>query len=165
MISSRPVRAAVPCLVSILLTACGASYQAVFDGDVHFERCYRLDAEPTRSRDERLTCWNEWTQRYTHGQTADRVDYANGRARTLSAGDVKPVGPSMVPPAPPPVASASASGVVTVASLVDDPSLSTRQLCFRDCGDQFSRCASKCDRTSCVKKCGDIVKLCVGECL
>lgn len=160
------MRAASKFLLLAVLPACGASYQAVFDGDVHFERCYRFDAEPTRTRDERLSCWSEWSQRYTHGQSADRVDYAAARARTLSAGDAKPVGPSVLPPA----ASASAApapsaSVVTVAALVDDPSLSTRQLCFRDCGDHFSRCASKCDRTSCVKKCGDIVKMCVGECL
>lgn len=160
------MRAVLSSLTLVLLPACGASYQAVFDGDVHFERCYRYDAEPSRTRDERLSCWSEWSQRYTQGQTADRVDYASSRARTLSAGDTKPVGPTMAPPPPPASASAStAPGVVTVAALVDDPSLSTRQLCFRDCGDQFSRCASKCDRTSCVKKCGDVVKLCVGECL
>lgn len=151
-------------LLLAVLPACGASYQAVYDGDVHFERCYRFDAEPTRSRDERLSCWSDWSQRHTHGQTADRIDYAAQRARTLSAGDAKAVGPSMLPPASS-SAAPSGSGGVTVSAVTDDPSLGTRQLCFRDCGDQFSRCASKCDRTSCVKKCGDVVKMCVGECL
>jgi len=161
------VRATSASLLLALLPACGASYQAVFDGDVHFERCYRLDAEPSRTRDERLTCWTEWSRRYTHGQSADRVEYATSRSRTLTSGDAKPVGPSVLPPpsassAPTPAAHPSAEAISTVA---DDPGMSSRQLCFRDCGDQFSRCASKCDRTSCVKKCGDVAKLCVSECL
>lgn len=163
----RVVRSVVASLCLIALPACGASYQAVYDGDVHFERCYRLDAESNRTRDERLSCWSEWNQRYTRGQTADRVDYASSRTRVLSAGDVKPVGPSMLPP-PPPASAAAASSApsgVAVSTLADDPNLSTRQLCFRDCGDQFSRCASRCDKTACVKKCGDVAKLCVSECL
>ncbi len=65
-------------------SGCGASYQALYEGEVRFEHCYRLDDEPNVPIPQRRECWREWTQFYTYGQTRDRIEYALMRQRVLS---------------------------------------------------------------------------------
>lgn len=65
-------------------TGCGASYQALYEGEVRFEHCYRLDEEPSIPVLQKRECWREWTQFYTYGQTRDRIEYALMRQRVLA---------------------------------------------------------------------------------
>jgi hypothetical protein len=85
-------------LAAVLLvlgtTRCGPSVAAVYEGKVRFEHCYRLDLDPNISLTHREACWREWTERYTYGQTGDRLDYARRRIRTLASGD--PRRPEMI---------------------------------------------------------------------
>ena len=71
--------------VSVSMSACGASYQAVYEGEVRFEHCYRLDEEPGIPPDQVRMCWKDWAQHYTFGQTRDRLEYALRRQRELTA--------------------------------------------------------------------------------
>ncbi|AUX36528.1 MULTISPECIES: hypothetical protein [Sorangium] len=66
------------------VTACGASINAVYEGDVRFEHCMALDSLADVKPTLRRACWDEWLQFYTFGQTRDRVEYAALRARQLS---------------------------------------------------------------------------------
>jgi hypothetical protein len=65
------------------LTACSLTYQSVYEGDVRFEHCYRLDDEREVLIGEKLRCWHEWSQKHTYGQTRDRIEYAIARERAL----------------------------------------------------------------------------------
>jgi hypothetical protein len=62
---------------------CGASIQAIYEGDVRFERCMARDARPSVSPAERRACWTEWVTHYTYGQTKDRVLHAQLRIQQL----------------------------------------------------------------------------------
>jgi hypothetical protein len=59
-------------------------YQSVYEGDVRFEHCYRVDEERNVAITEKLQCWRDWSQRFHYGQSRDRISYALGRERTLS---------------------------------------------------------------------------------
>ena len=72
-------------LVAIGWVGCGASYQAIYEGEVRFEHCYRLDAETGVPLPDRHSCWKEWSNHYTYGQTRDRLEYALRRQRELTA--------------------------------------------------------------------------------
>lgn len=71
-------------LAEMSLFGCGASYQAIYEGEVRFEHCYKLDEEPNIPLTQRRECWKEWTQFYTYEQTRDRVEYAATRLHALS---------------------------------------------------------------------------------
>lgn len=90
------LRTILPLLAALGATACGASYQRIYEGDVRFEHCYRLDADPAASRDARLACWSGWTFAHTVGQNNDRVSYARRRESALRNGDDTPAGPTLV---------------------------------------------------------------------
>jgi hypothetical protein len=77
--------------------ACGPSFQATYECEVHFEHCYALD-ETIASGPMKEQCWHEWLAGYTFGQPRDRVDFASMRIKTLSA----------PPPTDPPDTDASA---------------------------------------------------------
>jgi hypothetical protein len=169
-------------------TACGASYQRIYEGDVRFEHCYRLDADATVSPQARLACWSEWTLLHTVGQNHDRVLYARRREAALRSGDVTPVGPALLtgqpssvstqhhalvappsPPSPPATMRALTSSAKTmplaVASSPGSVALSSRQLCSQECGESFTGCVTRCDGPPCVQKCGTQVKVCLDACL
>ncbi len=69
--------------VAAATVACGPSFQAVYECDVHFEHCYALDQRPV-SGDAKKDCWREWLHGYTYGQSRDRVEYAAMRFSALS---------------------------------------------------------------------------------
>jgi hypothetical protein len=88
----RRVRAlfAVPlALLSGLLGAlsCGPSVQSIYEGDVRFEHCYRLDLELEVATSHRQACWTSWLNRYTYGQSRDKLEYARRRVRSFPSGD------------------------------------------------------------------------------
>lgn len=82
------------------LDGCGPSYQALYEGDAKFERCYALDENPARSLGEKATCWREWQERHTFGQTRDRVEYASARYRALTRMHEAPTDEAMMQAAP-----------------------------------------------------------------
>jgi hypothetical protein len=79
--------------VTLGSSACGASYQAIYEGEVRFEHCYRLDEDPSVPVAQRRECWREWTRFYTYGQTRDRIEYALMRQRALSGSPNGPEAP------------------------------------------------------------------------
>jgi len=80
--------------------ACGPSYQAIYEGDSKFEHCYALDESPNRAMQEKAGCWREWEERYTYGQTRDRIQYATGRFSALSRVPDLPTDEAMMQAAP-----------------------------------------------------------------
>jgi hypothetical protein len=56
----------------------------VYEGDVRFEHCYRVDEERGVPIQDKLQCWRDWTHRYHYGQSRDRIGYARARERTLA---------------------------------------------------------------------------------
>jgi hypothetical protein len=79
---------------------CGPSFQAVYEGDQRFERCYALDDNPNAPMQEKATCWRDWLRNYTYGQTRDRVEYAAVRQRTLQRVPELPTDEAMMEAAP-----------------------------------------------------------------
>ena len=65
------------------VVACGPSFQAVYECDVHFEHCYALD-ESGASVEAKKECWRDWLHGYTYGQSRDRVEYGGTRYSELS---------------------------------------------------------------------------------
>jgi hypothetical protein len=76
-------RLAGPALVAAGAAACGPSFQAVYEGDVHFEHCYATDQRNV-APDVKKECWRDWLRGYTYGQSNDRVEYAATRFSQLS---------------------------------------------------------------------------------
>ncbi|HEY0467632.1 MAG TPA: hypothetical protein VGC79_25705 [Polyangiaceae bacterium] len=82
-------RWAVVSLLALLAAgACGPSVQSIYEGNVRFEHCYRLDLEVDTAPTHRHACWNEWLSMYTYGQPRDRIEYARRRARAFANGDI-----------------------------------------------------------------------------
>ncbi|MFO0675695.1 MAG: hypothetical protein U0169_04130 [Polyangiaceae bacterium] len=80
--------------------ACGPSFQAVYEGDSRFERCYALDERADAPMAKKTECWRDWALHYTYGQTRDRVDYAVARYRALSRMPGAPTDEAMMAAAP-----------------------------------------------------------------
>lgn len=70
-----------------LTASCGPSVQSIYEGDVRFEHCYRLDLELDVATTHRQACWTTWLDRYTYGQSRDRLEYARRRVRAFATGD------------------------------------------------------------------------------
>lgn len=74
-------------LVGFGLQACGPSVQFIYEGNIRFEHCYRLDFDENIAPTHRKVCWEDWLARYTRGQTRDRLEYATRRIGAIVAGD------------------------------------------------------------------------------
>jgi len=75
-------------LIALLITgACGPSVQSIYEGNVRFEHCYRLDLEVDTAPSHRHACWSEWLNVYTYGQPRDRIEYARRRLHSFANGD------------------------------------------------------------------------------
>lgn len=77
----------VPWLTGILVGACGPSVQTIYEGNVRFEHCYRLDLDLEIAPTHREACWRQWLTSHTHGQPRDRIEYARRRLRAFTSGD------------------------------------------------------------------------------
>jgi len=145
---------------------CGTSIQAVFEGDVRFEHCMTLDAQPDVKREIRRACWQEWVAFYTYGQTRDRVLHARGRIRRLGAvsafGDPSVAGDQPVPvagAAPSSSAAAPATASASGSAARHPPSACLRQCreladdCDRECNSQRCREGCSADYQSCLRRC------------
>jgi hypothetical protein len=90
--------AAVP-LVSCL-SACGPSFHAIYEGNARFEHCYALEENPQASMTGKAACWRDWSERYTYGQTRDRIHYATARYVALSQAPTAPTDEALMMAAP-----------------------------------------------------------------
>jgi hypothetical protein len=76
---------------ALAAAACGPSFQAVYECDVHFEHCYAVDMSELPIEEKRI-CWREWLAGYTYGESRDRVEHARGRLVALSSDEPPPNG-------------------------------------------------------------------------
>ena len=72
----------------LFAASCGPSVQSIYEGDVRFEHCYRLDLEQDVATTHRQACWTTWLDRYTYGQSRDKLEYARRRVRAFGSGDI-----------------------------------------------------------------------------
>lgn len=70
-----------------LTLGCGSSFESVYESDIRFEHCYRLDLDEEIAPSHRLHCWQGWLDSYVFGQPRDRIEYARRRVQTLRSGD------------------------------------------------------------------------------
>lgn len=84
----------------VAATACGPSFHAIYEGSARFEHCYALEESPQSSMPERADCWREWSERYTYGQTRDRINYATARYVALSQAPNVPTDEALMMAAP-----------------------------------------------------------------
>ena len=166
-----PARFRRPGLVFLTLlvaAGCGPSVQSIYEGNVRFEHCYRLDLEVDTAPTHRRACWTEWLGMYTYGQPRDRIEYARRRVHAFSNGDVdRPrldIGDDkktearqfyLVVPAPtsgrappPPIATRWYGDAGTEAAPPTAEPEPTRQApqdkCSAACRDAFSNCDGPC---------------------
>lgn len=66
---------------------CGPNIQMIYEGNVRFEHCYRLDMDPTIAPPHRRACWQDWLARHAYAQSGDRVSHAKQRLNDLDKGD------------------------------------------------------------------------------
>jgi len=164
--------------------ACGPSFQAVYECDVHFEHCYALDRSAA-SAEVKKECWREWLHGYTYGQPRDRVEYAATRFSELSLDPTLPqeetsrprvstrsvVGP--VPTnafAPPPnVIDRRPTPVVEVIPPPPPPPPAAPEpsapgaACAQACGQRWMACHDGCGEGGC-EKCDRAYRTCVPAC-
>jgi hypothetical protein len=93
-------RRALAIVVCAALLACGPSFQVIYEGNARFEHCYALEEYPQRTLTEKVACWRDWSERYTYGQTQDRVHYATARYVALSQSTLIPTDEAMMMAAP-----------------------------------------------------------------
>jgi hypothetical protein len=170
-------------LLGLGSVSCGASLQALYEGDVRFEHCMALDSRSDMKPTIRRACWDEWRTYYTFGQTRDRIEYAALRDRQLSGasdfdeGDWQidgSGGPSSVDPtsalAPPPmliaapVVDAGVEDAQADASDAEADSAPPAAPCASDCEQSWSSCRGECNAASCEKECSSKYKRCMKRC-
>lgn len=94
------VRALAALAAGGAVAACGPSFQAVYEGNARFERCYALEEDPHVPMPDKASCWRDWSERYTYGQTKDRVHYATARYVALSQAPHLPTDEALMMAAP-----------------------------------------------------------------
>ena len=87
-------------LLATGLAACGPSFQAVYEGNARFEHCYALEENPQEPMPTKAACWRDWSERYTYGQTRDRIHYATARYVALSQAPSLPTDEALMMAAP-----------------------------------------------------------------
>ena len=80
--------------------ACGPSFQAIYEGNARFEHCYALEENGQTPMVDKVDCWRDWSERYTYGQTRDRIHYATARYVALSQSTSAPTDEAMMMAAP-----------------------------------------------------------------
>jgi hypothetical protein len=156
-------------------SGCGPSVQSIYEGSVRFEHCYRLDLEQDVATTHRQACWTTWLDRYTYGQSRDRLEYARRRVRAFATGDVdRPVlrvgqtqaedtrqfylvvpAPTSVHASPPPIATRThvidEPAPTTPAGGVTSEKAAPAEDCATACRSAFSSCNQACDPAAAVK--------------
>ncbi|MCL2723996.1 MAG: hypothetical protein FWD69_06115 [Polyangiaceae bacterium] len=93
-------RAALLSIVWVAASACGPSFQAIYEGNARFEHCYALEENPQATMPAKADCWRDWSEHYTYGQTRDRVQYAIARYVALSQAPTTPTDEALMNAAP-----------------------------------------------------------------
>ena len=150
--------------VTVMVVAgCGVSFQSVYEGNVRFEHCHRLDMDERVAPTYRERCWREWLDHYTFGQTRDRLDYARRRVAELAGGDTSPgVSPDSVD-AGKPVAAAEAPAP-TSAHAPPPPTAPAQAPDSGPPGDAGSDAATPPPEGECVQACHRAWKSCMRTC-
>ncbi|HEX4445084.1 MAG TPA: hypothetical protein VH044_00045 [Polyangiaceae bacterium] len=139
------------------VAACGPSYQAVYESDVHFEHCYALD-ESGASVDSKKECWRDWLHGYTYGQSRDRVEYGGTRYSQLSLDPTLPSEDVPRAEAPKHAAPAPANAFVpppnvSEARLTGNAAQQTARApgaeCADGCAQQWTTCRATCKGVTC----------------
>jgi hypothetical protein len=173
---ARPRLLVAAALASAGAISCGASIQALYEGDVRFEHCMALDARPDVKPTLSRACWDEWLSFYTYGQTRDRIDYARLRAKQLGAAsdfDEGEIAPTRAAPdptsaiAPPPMMFAMADAGTSDAGPPEERDV--RQVaytkCTGDCDQQRDSCRQVCKATpACERACAAHHVRCEARC-
>jgi hypothetical protein len=187
------VPAAALLLGPALMMSCGPSVQSIYEGNVRFEHCYRLDLELDVASTHRQACWTTWLDRYTYGQSRDRLEYARRRLRAFATGDAdRPAlrvgenqqqdsrqfylvvpSPTSVHAPPPPIATrVNATPDPPPMSNSAEPAKSSDapapgEDCASACRNSFGSCNQACDPkakgTAC-KSCDPDYKKCMARC-
>jgi hypothetical protein len=166
--------------------SCGASIQAVYEGNVRFEHCMALDARPDVKPTIRRACWEEWVKFYTFGQTRDRVDYARQRRQQLMGasdfdeGEWRPptrtAGAAVPEPtsalAPPPMLLQSADAgpadagrdAAAASSAAPEEKPPVNSECTSTCESAWTLCQRECKTPNCEKGCQGKYKKCMKRC-
>lgn len=163
--------------------SCGASLQALYEGDVRFEHCMALDSRSDIKPRIRRACWDEWRIYYTFGQTRDRIEYAALRDRQLSGASDFDEGEWQLDnssePSPVDPVSALAPPPMLIAAVVVDAGVGDAQVdaadaevdsappaapCATDCEQSWSFCRGECKAASCEKECSGKYKRCMKRC-
>lgn len=184
--SQTPRRGVLYALLLVsLMPACGASLNALYEGDVRFEHCMSLDAQIEIKAKIRRACWEEWTKFYTFGQTRDRIEYAKHRLRQLNQmqGDddvellvVGPAATLAVPEptsalAPPPMmlvtdagSAPDSSDAAQDADAIEASVALPAAACTGACEAAFFECRSMCSKPRCESSCAVTYKRCMRKC-
>jgi hypothetical protein len=152
----------------------------VYEGDVRFEHCMALDAQPEVKPMIKRACWQEWVAFYTYGQTRDRVRHAQRRIRYLSGtgsgefgsdpgAGVDPLEapePTSALLAPPMTTAGQADGGTQEPSGGGGQSASerARSRCVEECEAIRDDCRRECRTVGCHKGCSVGYRGCLGEC-
>ncbi len=171
-------------------SGCGPSVQSIYEGSVRFEHCYRLDLEQDVATSHRQACWTTWLDRYTYGQSRDRLEYARRRVRAFATGDLdRPVlqvgqaqqedsrqfylvvpTPTSVHASPPPIATRT-HVVEEVPKPADSAAVKEKPApadeCATACKASFSSCNEACDpaaKSTACKSCDPDYKKCMQRC-
>jgi len=150
---------------AFLIFGCGPNVQLIYEGNVRFEHCYRLDLDSSISPPHRKACWKDYLARHTYAQTGDRLSYArqrlndleNGKQSTLALSldggaaaapraDAVPL-PSNIHAAPPPRAleqpAASSQTVLPVQTKKVVSPINAD--CSEACTSRWNECSPNCD--------------------
>jgi len=142
--------------------ACGPSVQSIYEGNIRFEHCYRLDLDLNIAPTHREACWKQWLSSFTYGQPRDRIEYARRRTRAFANGDV--TRPSLatgseprpqrrefylVVPQPtsahaPPPPMATALGSADVGPPAADSARAPGAACAANCTSSWQSCGAAC---------------------
>jgi hypothetical protein len=173
------------------LTACSLTYQSLYEGDVRFEHCYRIDEEKTVPDAEKQLCWHDWSQKHTYGQSRDRIEYALARERAL--GQARPTGESSAPRGlvfpngtiwapqptsafipPPQIMTRDAGGpdaerapaVASFSERASGPLVTAPGAnCGGACGKLWVQCGEQCSKANaCQTGCDDRYRVCMRTC-
>lgn len=150
-------------LAGVLAFGCGPSVQSIYEGNVRFEHCYRLDLDLNIAPSHREACWRQWLKNYTYGQPRDRTEYARRRLRAFMAGDLsRPAlnlgterrpedrqfylvvpNPTSVRAPPPPIATRMYAGEQAPPPAPEPPK-EPHADCANDCSSAWKSCQRAC---------------------
>lgn len=168
---SRALGAVLPIAVVACcgaLSGCGASFESLYESEVRFEHCYRLDLELQAAPTHRLFCWQEWLETYAVDQSRDRLEYAERRVLALRNGDIsRPTLQIGGTPKRSGVAELPRDSTVAPPSIVPtggEP-VDATQTCQNACSDALNACRSLCEGACdrCVEEYRDCSERCVKQ--